>query len=946
MVLKGFKSFAKETEIQFINGMNVIVGPNGAGKSNIIDSLCFVLGRLSIKSIRAARAANLIFAGTKEIKPSHEASVKLVFDNSDKKFSISSNEIIIERIVRVNGQSIYKINDETKTRQEILELLSQAGIDPYGFNIILQGEIASIVKMSPEERRKVLEEVAGISIYELRKEKSLRELEKTAEKLKEVQSILRERTIYLNNLEEERKQALKYKKLEESIKELKASILSKKIEEKEKALILLEKNREEKEKVKNNLKAKAEKIQLLIEELEKNKQEINETIKLFSGIENEKLNTEIADIRADLSGLDVQKQSAEKRIQEAEMKIKKLNEEIKSKEIEIEKLRKNTPSDSMKYRDIEKKKKELDEAEKGRKLLYSLKAKVGSMKESFEDKKGMLQKTSNESGFLLKESENIARELDFKSIEECEKEILKTREVFAGLTKTLEEKELEHREGEKTIIARETEILSIEKVKLQVSKLDTCPLCKSKITPEHINNIGREAEEKIDGLKEIIKKIEEKKIALEIAKLKSSLSLSKNTLLSFENTPQKLKKIEEKKEQIKKLFLQQDSLNQVTMALEKEISSTEKKLLSLSDSEEKYEKLLIEIQAISSRSEESVNSELGVKERDMQAARFSIKQGEEEIEELKSELRRIDSSIEEKNLDFGKREKELEELEKKYQRFTEKKFKLEKEINAENIVVLGIKNSMSNVDNELNNLKVEKARISAEKQSLLIDFEAYKDAEIVSGSILVLEEKLTKTQFEFHNIGSVNLRALEVYEGIKKEYDLISEKVNVLDNEKLEIEKIIEEIDKKKKKTFMKTLYAINELFNRNFMQLLSKGEVFLELENEEGSFSAGLNIINKVGKGKYFDITSLSGGEKALVALSLLFAIQEYKPYSFYIFDEIDATLDKRNSEKLALLIKKHMKTGQYIIITHNDAIITESSVLYGVSMQEGVSKMVSLEI
>ena len=82
-------------------------------------------------------------------------------------------------------------------------------------------------------------------------------------------------------------------------------------------------------------------------------------------------------------------------------------------------------------------------------------------------------------------------------------------------------------------------------------------------------------------------------------------------------------------------------------------------------------------------------------------------------------------------------------------------------------------------------------------------------------------------------------------------------------------------------------------------------------------------------------------------VALSLIFAIQEYSPYCFYIFDEIDAALDKRNSEKLAYLLKKYMKEGQYIIITHNDALISESSnVLYGVSMQEGVSKILSLEV
>ena len=105
---------------------------------------------------------------------------------------------------------------------------------------------------------------------------------------------------------------------------------------------------------------------------------------------------------------------------------------------------------------------------------------------------------------------------------------------------------------------------------------------------------------------------------------------------------------------------------------------------------------------------------------------------------------------------------------------------------------------------------------------------------------------------------------------------------------------IIAEIDKKKKKSFIITLTAVNEYFTRNFSQLSRKGHVFLELENKKDPFDGGLNILIKVSRGKYFDITSLSGGEKTLVALSLIFAIQEYRPYCFYVFDEIDAALDK----------------------------------------------------
>ena len=119
-----------------------------------------------------------------------------------------------------------------------------------------------------------------------------------------------------------------------------------------------------------------------------------------------------------------------------------------------------------------------------------------------------------------------------------------------------------------------------------------------------------------------------------------------------------------------------------------------------------------------------------------------------------------------------------------------------------------------------------------------------------------------------------------------------------------------------------------------------------MDIENKQDPFAAGVTITVKTGHGKYFDVTSLSGGEQTMVALSLIFGIQELKPYSFYILDEIDAALDKRNSERLASLLNKYMQKGQYIVITHNDEVISKATNMFGVSMHEGVSKVLSLRL
>jgi chromosome segregation protein len=243
-------------------------------------------------------------------------------------------------------------------------------------------------------------------------------------------------------------------------------------------------------------------------------------------------------------------------------------------------------------------------------------------------------------------------------------------------------------------------------------------------------------------------------------------------------------------------------------------------------------------------------------------------------------------------------------------------------------------------------LKIDFARVSAEIENLETEMLNFPDVEIVRGSKDFLSEHLAKAQEQLSQIGSVNLRSLEVYDEIKKEYDLIKEKTEIISKEKEGIMKIIHEIDIKKKKTFLQTLNSLNEIFSRNFSQLSQKGSVSLELEDKKEPFNAGVNIIVKTGHGKYFDVKSLSGGEQTLVALSLIFGIQELKPYYFYIFDEIDAALDKRNSERLAELLKKYMQKGQYIVISHNDEVIANSTTLYGISMNEGISKVISLKL
>jgi len=218
LVMQGFKSFAKKTEIVFGDDFNCILGPNGSGKSNVLDALCFVLGKKSAKSLRAEKSANLIYNGGKTKQAAKQAEVSIYFENHDEEFPVEEKEVKLTRIVKSTGVSTYKINNKTMNRIQVVELLSNARINPDGYNIVLQGDIVRIVEMSPLERRRIIEEIAGINIYEDKKQKALNELNKVEEKLKESDIILAERQAYLRELKKERNQAMKFKELDEKKK--------------------------------------------------------------------------------------------------------------------------------------------------------------------------------------------------------------------------------------------------------------------------------------------------------------------------------------------------------------------------------------------------------------------------------------------------------------------------------------------------------------------------------------------------------------------------------------------------------------------------------------------------------------------------------------------------------------------------------------------------------
>ncbi len=325
-----------------------------------------------------------------------------------------------------------------------------------------------------------------------------------------------------------------------------------------------------------------------------------------------------------------------------------------------------------------------------------------------------------------------------------------------------------------------------------------------------------------------------------------------------------------------------------------------------------------------------------------------MKELEKEEKAFENEIKDFDSVIKTSSVALKKKEKQQETLHTQFKDLFNKRNKASDEINALESKILGVEENSRKVEISVNTLSIEEARLKAEFAGMDAEFAQYDGVELnMKKSEEDLKKEITSFERMMSNIGSVNMRALEIYETVEKEFNILMEKKAVLGEEKDDVLNLMNEIEINKKDLFLDALEVVNKNFRDIFQNLSTKGDAYLELENPEQPFEEGMRIKVKLTSEKFMDIRSLSGGEKTLTALAFLFAIQEHEPASFYVLDEVDAALDKTNSEKLANLIRTYCKKAQYVVISHNDAVISEGDVLYGVSMkpETGLSAVVSLK-
>ncbi|MCX9009897.1 MAG: chromosome segregation protein SMC [Candidatus Methanoperedens sp.] len=300
--LQNFKSFGKKVKIPFFDDFTTISGPNGSGKSNIIDGILFALGLSNSRIMRAEKLTDLIFnadGGRKNF-----AQVTIRFDNRDREMPVDADEVAVTRKVRQTESgyySYYYFNDTPVSLSDIHNNLSKAKITPEGYNVVMQGDVTHIIEMTPTERRKIIDEIAGVAEFDDKKEQALNELEIVRERIERVDIILAEVGEQLIRLQQERDQALKYQSLRDEKRKYEGYVLLARLKDARNELNRLEGELREREAKKEELKRQAEERRQELKRTEDALSELNSLIIQKGEGEQIALRREIESIKGEIS---------------------------------------------------------------------------------------------------------------------------------------------------------------------------------------------------------------------------------------------------------------------------------------------------------------------------------------------------------------------------------------------------------------------------------------------------------------------------------------------------------------------------------------------------------------------------------------------------------------------------------------------------------------------
>ena len=989
--IQGFKSFADRTRLTFEKDITAIVGPNGSGKSNISDAVLWVMGEQRTKTLRGSKMEDVIFGGTAIRSPMGFAEVTLIIDNTARIFDSDSSEIELTRKYYRSGESEYYINREQVRLKDLNSLLMDTGLGRDGYSIIGQGKIADIVSSKSSDRREIFDEAAGISRYRYRKEEAERRLEKTDENLARINDRIEELELQVGPLKQQSETAKKYLLLRDDlrVKEISAWMTTlDRIHEKTESVnaeyaetsAALEKAKAELE----SLYAAAESLSDRMHHKDNDTENARERL---SAKESERAECEsaISVLRANIKSSEEAMQRLAEDIREQEKRSAEIRENISLSEKRIEEISASVAENSEKLSANEN-------------VLAGCRMKIRSREAALQDASEKANRMEVDGRSLDSRITMLSEmERDFEGYSRAVKTVMKeasrgnVRGVHgpvSNLLKTDNEFALAVETalgaaGQNIVIdSRNDGRLAIEMLKRTDSgratflPLDTIKGSVMKDAPVSDPGFVGVAYDlvKFDGkYEQIVASILGKTVVVEtlsdavrvsragndryrIVTLDGQMinvggsmtggSAAKGTgILSRSNELEELKRKREELRNAEKSVrnaLDKAQSDLASVRYDYDMAMEDRNSLSAEESSLKAEKA-----AVSSTVAQFRLLLEGISG-DSESRRSAADRSREKIAEINAQIGEKEKKLEKIHADISVVRKEIDDISKSKLELEGRRTKAEKDAQQCNTRINDLERSVARIEQK------KAAADMEEKQILDKLWDNYELSHTAAQELRQPVENLQKANREIGDLrrqisalGTPNIGAIEEYERVSSRYEMFTSQRDDVEKAKSDLLRIIRDLTKEMKALFTERFRLINEAFQTTFRELFGGGKAALILEDEENVLECGIDIRCQPPGKTITNISLMSGGEMAFVAIALYFAILKVRPTPFCVMDEIEAALDEANVGRFADYMRSMSLRTQFLVITHRRGTMEEADLLYGVTMQEkGVSTVLELDL
>lgn len=957
--LQGFKSFADKTVIQFDQDITGIVGPNGCGKSNVNDAIRWVLGEQSVKSLRSGtNMSDIIFSGSEYRKPVNMARVTLVFDNSTRVFDSDFDEIEITRqILRANNEASYFINKTPCRLKDINDLVMDTGLGKDSLSIITQGNISSFADAKPEDRRSLFEEAAGVAKYKKRKKVSLSKLEQTKENLDRLQDILDELERQIGPLEKQAKKAEKYISLREKLSKIEISVLVEDIDQYNEKINQINKELFDIQAMHTSENAELLKQETRLESIRKEMYALDKQINELQGkytkameenyqLERRKIEQDekrkymlkVADKKARQKEIQAMLEEARFEYQDRHQRLMQTQQDLNTRRNIVNDLK--TKISKARY-ESDQANNILTQLQNRRQVLENM------MKQPFAHQQGVrsvMQAKNSLSGVYGVVSELL--------IAHADKALAVNAALGGSIYQIITKNEADarnaisflkrNRSGRATFLP--LSVCHPRKMNEQVITIAStspgflgfaseCVDCKEIFDPVKERLLGNVIV--VDTLQNANETAKRLRYAYKIVTLDGDIVHTGGSMTGGvtknQSTPVTMRqeldtinsKIEGQKIKADSCLNETDILTQKLQKENDAIVTLQIELAKLENiyatKKAKYDSILAEYQELGVDIEE--NAELAQDDLVVQMSKMHAV-----LDSLSLEIQ----SLRQSRFDKGNDAEQLE-----------------------NQIRL-VRREMNSKQSQIHNYEMEVVKVKTQLENALnrlsTDYEMTYEYALTKKENVEIEsakEEVIQLRQSISRLGNVNLDAPNEYKEVKERFDFMTSQKEDLEKASQQILAAIDEMDQTMISQFTDMFNKINAELDGVFKAMFGGGRASLSMVDPDDVLNTGIDIdVQPPGK-MVKNIQTFSGGEKALIAISVLFAILKARTMPLCIFDEVEAALDQANVERFARYLSHYRGQSQFIAVTHRPGTMEQCDTLYGVTMQkDGVSKVLKVQL